>query len=163
MHVAYYDADNHHLKYAQSGMGNSGNCGPSNSWQCYKVDDMDPTLPVGISMKLDPDGYPMIAYQYKATGYPQIVLRIARPYLAYGDASFGNCGDVPPGYLFLYWRCTTLDDSGQYYNQGDFISLAINGSGLAVISYSEGDLYYSTTGLKVAYQRAKVYLSFIIR
>jgi hypothetical protein len=162
-HVAYYDADYHQLKYAQSGMGNAGNCGPSNSWQCDKVDDMDPTLPVGISMKLDPDGYPMIAYQYKSTSYPQVVLRIARPYLAYGDSSFGNCGDVPPGYLFQYWRCTTLDDNGQYYTEGDFVSLAINGSGLAVISYAEEDLYYSTTGLKVAYQRAKVYLPVITR
>ena len=43
--VTYYDLDYHQLKYAHSGMsGGSGNCGPSNSWQCSVVDDMNAYL-----------------------------------------------------------------------------------------------------------------------
>jgi hypothetical protein len=163
--VAYYNLDYHLLKYAQSGVsGGSGNCGPSNSWRCSVVDDMSDSLPVGISMKLDPDGYPMIAYQYADPDDPDAheLLRIARPYLVYEDSDFGNCG-INPGFGFLYWRCTTLDESGYYTNEADFVSLAINTNGLAVISYSEKDSHYLATSLKLAYQRASVFLPLILR
>jgi len=111
-------------------------------------------------MRLDPDGYPMIAYQYTDPNDPlaRVVLRIARPYLVYEDADFGNCG-INPGFGFLYWRCTTLDDSGQWFDEGDFVSLAVNPNGLAVISYSEKDDVYITTSLKLAYQKANVFLA----
>jgi hypothetical protein len=153
--VAYYSLDYHLLKYAHSGMsGGSGNCGPSNNWHCSVVDDMSPSLPVGISMKLDPDGYPMIAYQYKDPDNPNAheLLRIARPYLVYEDSNFGNCG-INPGFGFLYWRCTTLDYGDGYHDAGSFVSLAVNPNGLALISYSEDNSYYLTTHLKLAYQK----------
>ena len=163
--VAYYNFDYHLLKYAQSGVsGGSGNCGPSNSWKCSVVDDMSDSLPVGISMKMDPDGYPMIAYQYKDPDNPSYheYLRIARPYLVYEDGDFGNCG-FNPGFGFLYWRCTTLDGGSYYGDEADFVSLAINPNGLAVISYSEKDSHYLATSLKLAYQKASVYLPLILR
>jgi hypothetical protein len=153
--VAYYSLDYHLLKYAQSGMsGGSGNCGPSNSWQCNVVDDMSESLPVGISMKLDVDGYPIIAYQYAEHGNPNAYseLRIARPYLVYQDSDFGNCG-FNPGFGFLYWRCTTLDYGDGYHDAGSFVSLAVKPNGLALISYSEDNSYYLTTHLKLAYQK----------
>lgn len=154
--VAYYDLVNHQLKYARSGANlGFGNCGPSNSWQCHVVDDMSESLPVGISMKLDADGYPIIAYQYKEHGNPQAYsqLRIARPYPVYHDSDFGNCGSIPPGYGVLYWRCTILDPGDGYHDAGSFVSLAVNPSGLALISYSEDNSYYLTTHLKLAYQK----------
>ena len=154
--VAYYDFLNRELRYAYSGMsGGSGNCGPSNSWQCNMVDDMSSDPPVGISMKEDPEGYPMIAYQYVDHSDPSSYhhLRIARPYLVYHDSDIGNCGDTPPGYAVLYWRCTSLDQGYYYDHEASFVSLAISPSGLGAISYTEDNDNYQSTVLRLAYQK----------
>ena len=131
--VAYYDLDYHQLKYAHSGMSSgSGNCGPANSWQCSVVDDMNAYLPVGISMKMDLNGSPIIAYQYTDPDNPEAydLLRIARPNFVYGDSGSGNCGDVPAGDTEPFWRCTTLDSAGYYTDEADYVSLAVNENGL---------------------------------
>jgi hypothetical protein len=159
--VAYYDITHHALKYAYSGMGVAGNCGPGNSWQCNRVDDMDISLPAGVSLKLDQNGYPMIAYQH--TGSTLGSLSIARPYLAYGNLEMGNCGDVPPGYLFQYWQCTSLDNANALTGVGDYISLAFDSNGRGAIAYSELDDFYDNFNLKFAYQRATVYLPVLIK
>ena len=163
--VAYYDLNYHRLKYAFSGAGGTGNCGPSNSWYCSVVDDMDPVLHVGLAMKMDAGGSPMIAYQYTDPGNPEgyTVVRLARPNLVYDGTHSGNCGDIPPGYDEPWWRCITLDDAGLYEDEGDFIAMAVNGNGLAAISYSEENSFYNSTFLKVVFQQAMLYLPLIQR
>lgn len=163
--VAYYDLDYHHLKYAHSGMGGSGNCGPSNSWACSVVDDMNAYLPVGISMQVDAVGTPMIAYQYTDPTNPAAydLVRLARPNYVYDGTNAGNCGDIPPGYTDPFWRCITLDNASLYEDEGDFISMAVDGNGLAAISYAEENSFYNTTFLKVVFQRARLFLPIIRR
>jgi hypothetical protein len=97
------------------------------SWGPVVVDNMGTSLsPMGISMDIDKDGYPVIAYQQYATEFSPATLRIVRPYLVFNDNSLGNCGDVPPGYLFQYWHCSTLDNSGQYTEEADFVPCSLN-------------------------------------
>jgi hypothetical protein len=139
--IAYYDKTNGHLKYYDSDFGP------------VVVDDMGTSLsPMGISMDIDNNGYPVIAYQQIASDFSPPTLRITLPYLAFNDGAFGNCGDVPPGYLFQYWRCSTLDNAGQYTEEADFVSLAVSPFGLDWISYSEYNSYDDATSLKVIYQ-----------
>ena len=73
----------------------------------------------------------------------------------------GNCGYIPRVTRLPFWRCTTLDSADYYTDEADFVSLAVNQNGLAVISYSEDDSYYLTTSLKLAYQKASVFLPLI--
>jgi hypothetical protein len=112
---------------------------------------------MGISMDVDQDGYPIIAYEQSIPGdFETPDLLVARPYLAFADGGFGNCGETPPGYLFTYWRCNTLDGGGQYLNEAGFVSVAVRSSNLAVIAYSEFfdyDVGDHATSLKVLYQK----------
>ncbi len=163
--VAYQDLTNHKLRFAFSGLASGeGNCGPSDSWYCNMLDDMSSVTPGGISMQLDPDGNPFIAYQ-SLEDHPEARagLSIARPYTVYQDAGFGNCGEVPPGYLFLYWRCTIIDGAGSETEEAQHVSLAVDPGGLAAISYSEMDSYYLATSLKVAYQKYLLFMPLTIR
>ena len=64
----------------------------------------------------------------------------------------GNCGDVPPGYLFMYWQCETVDNASGYTSEADYASVALASNGLAIIAYTENDDYYTINRLKVAYQ-----------
>ena len=126
LRIAYHDKTNGLLKYYDS------------SWGAVVVDDMGTSLsPMGISMDIDKDGYPIIAYQQIASEFSSPMLLVARPYLAFNDGSFGNCGAIPPGYQHLYWRCNILDPAAQYMSEADFVSVAVGSSGLAEIAYSE--------------------------
>lgn len=147
--IAYYDKTHGKLKYVF--LDAAGQCGATNGWWCGDVDDMGTSLtPMGISLKMDKDGYPMIAYQNVPADPGHSRLRIARPYFAYDD-QFGNCGDSPPGYLFIYWRCSTIDNAAAETNEANFVSLGFNSSGLATIAYYEDD-NYNNPNLKIAYQ-----------
>ena len=144
--VAYYDRTNKHLKYYDSDFG------------ALFVDEMGSSPShMGISMDVDNDGLPIIAYQQILSGdFETSDLRVARPYLAFDDGNFGNCGDTPPDYLFTYWRCNPIDDSGQYLNEADFVSVAVKSTNLAVVAYSEFYSYDAgdhATSLKVIYQK----------
>lgn len=163
--LAYYDQTNHRLRVAQSGFAGSGNCGPGDSWLCLEVDDMRANPPVGLDMHLDISGYPIIAYQYIDPSEPQALttLRIARPYSVYQGLAHGNCGDIPPGNLFFYWQCTTIDGAGAETEEADYISMEVAPNGAAIIAYSEYDSYYAVTSLKIAYQSFLVYLPMAIR
>jgi hypothetical protein len=145
--VAYYDKTNGHLKYYDP------------SFLALVVDDMNTSLTVmGISMDIDSDGYPIIAYQEIADEFSPPRLLIARPFNVFNDGSFGNCGDTPPGYMFTYWRCKVLDNAGQYVEEADFISTAVNSSGLVGVAYSEYDSYYVATSLKYTGQKFATFL-----
>jgi hypothetical protein len=139
--IAYLDKTLGHLKYYDS------------SWGRIVVDEMGTSdSPKGISMLIDDNGFPVIAYQYIASEFSPPALRIARPYAAYDDGKYGNCGDIPGGYFVQYWRCLTLDNGGQYSEEADFASLVINSAGMVGIAYSEYDSYYDVTSLKFIYQ-----------
>jgi hypothetical protein len=143
--IAYYDKTNGQLKYYDSDFGP------------VVVDDMGTSLyPMGISMDIDIYGYPIIAYQQIASEFSSPSLVVARPYLYFNDDNFGNCGDVPPGYMFTYWRCNILDNAGQYLSEAEYVSVAVSSSGLANIVYSEFfnyDIGDYATSLKFLNQR----------
>jgi len=162
--IAYYDKTNGKLKYATPSSG--GNCG-GGAWQCLNVDSMGAGIPrAGISMALDKNGNPIIAYMEASQDQAPSTLKIARPVDAVGLFT-GNCGDVPPGYLFEVWQCYTVDNAA--YGQGNvnvaaYTSVAISPTtGLGTIAYFEEDGYNYTTSLKVAYQRLQIFLPLIER
>ena len=114
--------------------------------------------PLGISIALDAAGYPIIAYQGQYN-----TLKLARPLDALGlPPGAGNCG--PEVGLFRTWFCETLDQFLQTPNPrfGDYAAIAVNGSGLATIAY-QGFVRSTTGNLKVAWQRAQVFLPLVLR
>jgi hypothetical protein len=168
LHIAYYDKTNGKLKYATSGW-TGGNCGSGDSWYCMNVDTIGSGLTqVGISLDLDADGYPIIAYQDASEDLAPSLLNIARPASAYGEPlGIGSCGDPPfPGGLFSYFQCNTIDNAAYgigYVYLADFTSVAVGPSGLAVIAYYEVDDYNLTQSLKVAYQQAQLFLPLLFK
>ena len=165
LHIAYYDKTNGKLKYATSGWA-AGNCGSGNSWYCMSVDTIGSGMAqVGISLDLDADGYPIIAYQDASQEQGPSILNIARPALAYGiPMGIGNCGDPScpdPGCLFSYFQCNTIDNAAYGYGYvylADFTSVAVGPTGLATIAYYEVDDYNMDQILKVTYQLYQLYL-----
>jgi hypothetical protein len=157
--IAYYDKTHQKLRYAVQGTG--GDCGTG--WICLDVDDMgtSPTH-MGIALDIDEGGNPFIAYQKVPDDeFSRSILKIARPYFVYDDGNFGNCGEVPPGYLFNFWRCNSLDNAGAYVDEGEYVSLAVFPTGMAMVAYSEWDDYYEVTSLKVMYQYEQPSLVFL--
>jgi hypothetical protein len=130
-HIAYYDATQDRLMYAEKVFG-SGNCGLGGA-ECVEIDAMPDTdyIPLGISIAEDAAGYPIIAYQ-GTTG-----LKVARPLDALGmPPGSGNCG--PEVGLFTTWYCETIDPnrySVPPWRNADYASIALDASGLATIAY----------------------------
>jgi hypothetical protein len=156
-HIGYYDYDNGTLKYATY-VGTAGNCGfdgATDEYQCDVLDTIgDGLSQVGLSLAVDPDGYPVIAYQDASDplGFP--VLNIARPAFAHGTA-VGNCGPIVN--LFHRWQCTTIDDATQgggagYLYEADFASVAVDPNGFVAVAYHEMDDYNNEGRLKFASQ-----------
>jgi hypothetical protein len=159
--IAYYDNTKGKLKYAIV----SGSCG--GAWCFNNIDSIGAGIlgHVGISMAVDKNGIPTIAYENAYDDKAPSMLKIARPASAVGQF-IGNCGDVPPGMLFQYWQCDTLDTAGYgqgYVNVAAYTSVAVSSSGLATIVYFETDDYNLRNSLKVAYQRLQSYLPLIIK
>ena len=161
--IAYYDATNEALKYAVL-VGSGGNCGQFEGaylWQCDEIDDMGPNISDDhqrISMALDPDGNPVIAYQETSDVGPA-VLKVARPVAHLGG--IGNCG--PIAYHFHTWQCDTIDPGGTYSSVGHYVDIAIANAGLATIAYYESDSNHLSGNLKVAYQRLPTFLPLVMR
>ena len=159
-HIAYYDADNDNLRYAfDSGGGpGPGNCGEIGSGQCVTIDDMQAGYhPLGVSMAEGAAGYPIIAYQSQYGG-----LNLARPVAALGlSGGGGNCGPEIP---FSTWYCETIDRYYQWVpaRHGDYVSIAINPSGLATIAYY-GFITATEGNLNVSYQRFQIYLPLVVK
>jgi len=125
------------------------------------VDDIG--IPVGdidISLDIDSQGYPIIAYTDASEDLAPLGLNIARPYLAYGE-DWGNCGDEPPGYMFQYWICKSLDNGAEYADEARFVAVSVSPAGLATVAYSEYNSYDDETYLKVAQQHYMNYLPMI--
>ncbi len=159
--LAYYNAHNGRLRYAES-VSSGGTC-TSSSFNCYVIDTVG--TPIGnfdISMDVDSLGYPIIAYMDAHEDLAPTGLKIARPAPAYG-LDQGNCGDVPPGYLFQYWQCSTIDGGNAYVDDAGFISVSVSPAGLATLAYSEYNSQDYETYLKVAQQHFGIYLPAILK
>ncbi|NCT21327.1 hypothetical protein GW781_09250 [bacterium] len=166
--IAYYDATNGKLKYAETPSSNDAYaCGPLyfgvHSWRCVPVDSVGANYPlIGLSLAVDSAGYPIIAYQ-DASSIPPTKLKVARPAPAVGaPLGIGNCGAPPPGGSFNYWQCETIDYGGASSSVAGFVAVGVSPSGLAMAAYSDYD-NYSEYNLKVAYQRFQVLLPLIKR
>jgi len=105
---------------------------------------------MAISLTTDETGIPIIAYQKFHSELSPGDLRVARPAYALG-IEVGNCGDVPPGQLYFYWQCDTLDSGDAYTSVAKYASVALNSNGLAIIAYDESDEYDYFNSLRVAY------------
>ncbi|MFL7893879.1 MAG: hypothetical protein ACK2UM_07295 [Anaerolineales bacterium] len=167
-HLAYYNTTDQTLEYAKF-VGTGGNCGFSSvslqfEWQCDEIEDMGTSLTsMGLSMALDNQGYPMIAYQDTSEDLAPAALKFATPGSAYGLVpGETNCG---PGMLFYTWYCGFVDGGGSYTDEGGSVSLAFNPAGLATIAYFELDTYaYPNEGnLKVAYQQMRQFVPLILK
>lgn len=147
LRVAYYDSTNGKLKYAYARDDNLGNCSPGNNWQCTAIDDMGVDLTwASISLAVDPDHTPMIAYTDAHEDLAPLGLKVAEP--AYGQ-SYANCA----GEILYDWWCGNLDNGNAYVDDARFISLGIKPSGLAMIAYSEQEIEYpGNYDLKFTYQ-----------
>lgn len=160
--LAYYDSYymfGSDLRYAVY-VGSGGNC-TSTAYDCYSVDHVGtPAGNYGLSMDVDSQGYPIIAYMDASVELAPTQLKIARPALAYGE-DWGNCGDVPPGYLFQYWTCKTLDSGSGYTDEASFVAVSVSPAGLATVAYSEYNHHDDETYLKVAQQHFMNYLPLI--
>jgi hypothetical protein len=77
---------------------------------------------------------------------------MARPVAALGQL-VGNCGPVS---VYFTWQCDTIS-LGVSISQGDYLSLAVNSTGLATLAYY-GDSVVSDGDLKIAYQRLQLFL-----
>ncbi len=96
LRFAYYDETTvGKVKYAVA-VGSGGNC-TSSAFDCFDVDDVGyPAGHVGLSMTMDAQGFPIIAYLDALPELGPMKLNIARPATAYG-LDWGNCGEELPG------------------------------------------------------------------
>jgi hypothetical protein len=159
-HIAYYDYTSGMLKHAYY-VGSAGNCG-STHWECEDLIDigagMGSVSNVGISITLDENKAPVIAYMDASDDQAPAALGVARPSSAYGEP-IGNCGPAQP--LFGVWTCKTLDGGGSFLNEAEYATIGINSAGLAYIAYAEDDSYNSKTNLKIAFQQLALYLPLV--
>jgi hypothetical protein len=150
--MVYYDAFGGKIKHAIASSG-SGNCG-GGSYNCYTVDTIGVAVVetgIGLSMTLDAEGEPIIAYQDFSEQQSPAALKIARPYYVYGKP-VGNCGDALIG-IITFWQCDYLDGGGSYLNEADYAAVSVSPAGLATVAYYETDDYYNLGRLKVAQEQ----------
>lgn len=165
-HIAYYDAVSGKLRYAHY-IGSGGNCG-LNAYRCDDIAAMGAGLSqVGLSLAMDSDDRPIIVYQNASDPLGFSTLDIARPISAHGQVT-GNCGPVVG--IIPQWLCDTLDDAtqgggGGHLYEADYVSAAVDLTGLAAIAYYEYDDYHAEGRLKFANQvrQEKIYLPLVIK
>jgi hypothetical protein len=136
--IAFYDAGNGYPWVAQY-IGSGGNCGPANSWYCRRVDR--PTLDTGkyVSLYVEDNGLPHIAYHNVTSGtleYAQWV------------GSGGNCGFNGTS-MQWEWQCDEIDDMGTSLTSMG-VSVAEDGAGYPIIAYQDGSDAMAPAALKVA-------------
>lgn len=157
LRVAYYDSTNGKIKYAvQAGSG--GNC-TNTAFNCFGVDTVGAEMiQVGLSISVDEEESPIIAYMDASDEFSASRLKVARPSPRMGEL-IGNCGDVPPGYLFMYWWCETIDRGYQdIVSEAAYAAVGVSPTGLGAVAYYEHDDYYYEGRLKVATQFYRWYL-----
>lgn len=124
---AYYDATEKQVRYAYPE--------PGHGLVSFVVDETG-NLQGGISLAVDAQGYPIIAYMNSESyGYGSD-LKIARPAKALG-LNAGNCGHLKPYSVLplLYWYCETIVSGGELTKVAEYASLSVDPSGLAAVAY----------------------------
>lgn len=150
-HLAHHDEGSGKLVYAVY-VGEDGNCGPLDSWQCDEIDSVGiKTHSRDVSLAVDKAGYPVIAYhRYIGDPFVTASLNVARPSAALGRRN-GNCGPQN------HWQCDRLANTGP---GDDYAAIALNPSGLATVGYFNTEHFGS---LKVAYQRIQLFVPLVLR
>ena len=146
MSIAYYNKTAGLLMYAYDTTG-TGNCAPSNTWQCMVMEDVGADLTqMSISLAVSDTNVPMIAYSDDEMSQTMI-LRVASPA---PFESYANCG----GEILYSWWCRTVDGANWDLEDAEYAAMAIKSNGKAVIAYSENDSRYGKAEmhLKVTYQ-----------
>jgi hypothetical protein len=159
-YLVYYDLTAGMIKIAFY-VGMNGNCSADGQWTCYAVDMVGkPPGHIGLSLAVDGQGLPIIAYMDASEEIGPTNLKIARPVSVYG-LEHGNCGDIPPGMGVQYWQCTFIDTGNAYVDEAGFAAVSVNSVGLATIAYSEINSYGNESYLKVAMQYFSINLPLI--
>ena len=143
-----------HLKYAKRVGSVSGDCGEDyvyfiagvtlkDTWDCSSITVLsDDGVNQDVAIQVGLDNQPTIAYRNDNGSFWDLRLFRGDPEAVHTDI--------------------LLDDGGPGgSNQGRAIDLALNGSDMGFVAYSE-DLEYDTN-LKIIYQIAKIYLPSILR
>jgi len=137
--VAFYDEHENDPVVARY-LGSGGNCGPSNTWQCYEVSPQAGDTDTGKHVvPFVGDGSTTLFYQNSS----QDVLERAN----YVYPAPGNCG-WSDGTTMYEWQCITIDNmDGIFMERG--ISVAADAAGYPVVTYQYG-LDPGPAGLGVA-------------
>ncbi len=136
MKVAYYDETLGKLKLAQVVLGGGGNC-TNPAFNCFVIDDIgnEVNLPYGISLTIDEENRPVIAYMDASEFSVPAHLKIARPASAYGMTS-GNCAQDTQANL---WQCNIVDLGPSFVYDGLDTAVSVDDAGLVSIAYVERD------------------------
>jgi hypothetical protein len=158
MRIAYYHKTDGMLMYAYD-IDGTGNCGQNSGWQCNEIEEIGAgSSQMGISLVVDGDGNPVIAYAAQSSEVAPLSLKIATraPFETYA-----NCGEE----LFYSWWCRTVENGGAYEEEAQFVGLGIKTNGLPIIAYSELDTYAypQEYNLKIAYQAALTLLPLVVK
>ena len=130
-------------------VGSGGNCGedgkvftnPILRWQCSDVDNIANHPSGTFSIAIDPEGFPVIAYDNTDDDMAPTSLHLSYPKARIGDSD--------PG-----WTRQTIDPAPHIdVNVGGQAALALNSDGLGFIAYRVDDGYNLTTPLKYALQQ----------
>jgi len=141
-------------------VGTGGNCGydgvtgfKSNQWKCTDIailGDFAAGYTPSYSIAVDPEGYPVIAYDDDPEDMAPVFL-----YVTYPKARVGNSD---PG-----WIAQKIDGAPTTtVATGAQAALSLNSAGLGFISYLQEE-DYMVPDLKYAYQRLQLYLPLTIR
>jgi hypothetical protein len=137
-------------------VGSGGNCGydqryilpATNKWQCEDVvgfNFLNPALSPSYSIAIDPDGYPVMAYDYAASDLGNFDL-----YVVYPNARVGNPN---PG-----WIAQKIDGAPVYdVDTGSQAAISINNMGRGFISYLQLE-DYELPDIKIALQLYQTFL-----
>lgn len=154
LQFAYYDTTHGELKYAVLVEGGGGNYA-AGAFQCDAIESIGTGLvQAGISLAVDGDGVPIIAYMDASEAWEASTLKVAQPAYPLG-LLYGNCGPETP---FATWQCTAIDSGNPHEDEAAYASIALHPNGLAMIAYSEHEDIFDTYDLKIAYQRARIFL-----
>lgn len=154
--IAYYNPTAGTLMYAWD-IDEWGNCGDDTGWQCDTIELIGAGFnQLGVSLAVDDENVPMIAYTYAFDEQSPLELKVASPT---NSQSYANCGGEP----VHQWWCQTLEYGDAYQNEAAFLGLGIKSNGLAMVAYSEEDSYAEETYLKIAYQTARTLLPLVVK
>lgn len=154
--IAYYDPTAGALMYARE-LDDWGNCGDDSRWQCDLIELIGAGYnQLGVSLAVDNENEPMIAYSYGFDEQAPMSLKVASPT---NSQSYANCGGEP----VHKWWCQTLEYGDEHQDEGAFLALGIKSSSLAMVAYLEEDSYLGESYLKIATQTARTLLPMVVK